>query len=77
MYKFLAEWTPDDFKTIVEKDMDVDLSAFTEFIVATAVEKVLEWFKTYRPDLAQILETERGRAWLEKTVRRALAWTQR
>jgi hypothetical protein len=67
--KFLEPWTADDLRLAIEKDVRVDLAPFWPFVEDTVVQYLVGWFKTYRPDLASVLETEEGRAWLKRNLR--------
>jgi len=67
--KFLEPWTADDLRLAVEKDVRVDLAPFWPFLEDAVVQHLVGWFKAYRPDLASVLETEEGRAWLKRNLR--------
>ena len=70
---FLREWTPQDLAVAIRKGYQVDLSAFAGMVVDMAVNKILDWFKTYRPDLYAVLNTEEGIEWLKKNIKTILS----
>ena len=72
LYQFLKPWTPKDIETAIRRKVTVDFSNLRNYIVNLATEKILEWFRTYRPDLAEILETEDGIEWLRMNVEKAI-----
>jgi len=70
--KFFSSWTPDDLRLAIERGLQVDLSSFSWIVEELAVQKVLEFFASYRPDLFAVLSTEDGMRWLRSNVRRVL-----
>ena len=72
LFNFLKAWTPEDLKAAIEKNVQVDLSVFGDYVVDMVVREVLNWFKQYRPDLYQVLSTDEGIAWLKKNITRIL-----
>jgi len=72
LYQFLKSWTPDDIKLAIKKNVKIDFTPFKEQVISKTVEKILEWFQTYRPDLYQVLACEDGIRWLRMNVENAL-----
>jgi len=68
--KFLEPWTPSDIELAIQKNFEVDLKPFWSLVEDIVVKEVLNWFKTYRPDLHKVLATERGVRWLKANIRR-------
>jgi len=82
---FLAEWTPEDLTAAIERGVhpedltaaiergvQVDFSMFAGYIEDMAIKKILEWFKTYRPDLYGVLSAPEGVEWLRRQIKRIL-----
>ncbi|MFN3330495.1 MAG: hypothetical protein ACK419_06180 [Pyrinomonadaceae bacterium] len=68
--KFLSDWTAEDIALAIKKDFEIDLAPFWTYVENIVIKEVLNWFRTYRPDLHGILATERGIEWLKKNIRK-------
>jgi hypothetical protein len=71
--KFLEDWTPNDIELAIKKNFEIDLGPFWSYVEDMVVEKILEWFKTFRSDLYMVLASNQGRLWLRQNIRRILA----
>jgi len=71
-YNFLKEWTSHDLAYAIQKDIQIDLSAIISMAEDIIVQQVLNWFKTYRPDLFSVLSSEEGVKWIKMNIRRGL-----
>jgi len=72
LFNFLKEWTSEDLKIAIEKDVQVDLSFLGDYIIDIIIDEVLKWFKEHRYDLYEVLNTKRGIEWLRKNIARIL-----
>jgi hypothetical protein len=68
--KFLEDWTPNDIELAIKKNFEIDLGPFWSYVESIVIKEVLNWFKTYRPDLHKVLATEDGIRWLKMNIRK-------
>ena len=72
LYRYLAAWTPEVMELAIKKNYEWDLSQHVDTIITYAADQVLEWFKKYRLDLHQKLNTEDGKRWLRRNIKMAM-----
>ena len=61
--------TAEQLKRMVEEDRDISVPGFLRPLVARAVaEFIVRWLGQVRPDLAEVLATEKGKRWLARQV---------
>ena len=70
--KFLTDWTADDIRLAIKKNIVIDMTPFWGYVEDLIVNNILEWFKKYRPDLYDALNTEEGVGWLRMNIRRMI-----
>ena len=70
---FLKEWTPEDLAIAIKKNVQIDLSTFASMIEDMVVNKILEWFRVFRPDLYTVLNSPEGLEWLRRNVKTILS----
>jgi len=77
--QLLNEWTSEDIKIAIERDIDLDIrliiSLVEDLVLERTVEEVLKWFHAYRPDLYAVLATKDGIEWLKRKIRKGLIQT--
>lgn len=67
--KFLEDWTPSDIELAIKKNFEINLGPFWSYVENIVIREVLNWFKTYRPDIHKVLATEEGIQWLKRNIR--------
>jgi hypothetical protein len=67
---FLKGWTPSDIELAIKKNVEINLGPFWSYVENMVINEVLNWFKTYRPDLHKVLATESGIQWLKMNIRK-------
>ena len=72
LYRYLEAWAPDVMELAIQKNYEWDLSQHVDTIINYATEQVLEWFKKYRPDLHEKLNTDEGKKWLRRNIKMAM-----
>jgi hypothetical protein len=70
LYQFLVNWTPQDLEIAIRKNVEINLGPFWGYVENMVINEVLNWFKTYRPDLHKVLATEDGIQWLRMNIRK-------
>jgi len=68
--KFLEDWTPSDIELAVKKNVEINLGPFWTYVENIVIQEVLNWFKTHRPDLHEVLATKEGMQWLKTNIRK-------
>lgn len=69
LMKFLENWTAKDLLLAIRSNYTLNLKPLWSSIEDFIVEEILNWFKSERPDLYEILSSEEGRLWLKKNLR--------
>ena len=67
--KFLDAWDASTLEKVIERDERIPLSSFVVLVEDTIIKHLLDWFACYRPDLHEVLATERGIEWLKRNLR--------
>jgi hypothetical protein len=70
LYQFLSGWTPQDLQIAIRKNVEINLEPFWGYVENMVINEVLNWFKTYRPDLHKVLAMEDGIQWLRMNIRK-------
>lgn len=70
--QFLSDWTPEDIELAIKKNFEIDLGPFWTYVEGIVIKEVLNWFKTYRPDIHKVLATEEGIQWLKMNIRKMM-----
>jgi len=72
LYRYLQAWKPDVMELAIQKNYEWDLSQHVDTIINYATDQILEWFKKYRLDLHEKLNTNEGKKWLRKNIKKAM-----
>jgi len=68
---FFEDWTAEDLRLAIKKDVDIDLSLFLDYVANEVGEALQKWFteKLGRPDLGEVFKTEEARRWVMRKIR--------
>ena len=71
LVRLLGLVSPDSVRRMVEEDRDVSVPKLVQPLVArAAAEMIVSWLRRERPDLAEVLGTEKGKRWLTRQILR-------
>lgn len=68
LLKYLDPWAAEDMQLAIRKDFHWDLGDWGNSVVSYVTDQVLNWIKTYRIDLYNVLCTTEGKAWLRRNI---------
>lgn len=68
--KFLEDWTPQDIELAIKKNVELNLAPFWSYVENIVIKEILNWLRVHRPDLHNVLASERGIKWLKMNLRR-------
>jgi hypothetical protein len=68
---FFADWTAEDLRLAIKKDVDIDLTLFLDYVANEVGEALQKWFteKLGRPDLGEVFKSEEARKWVMRKIR--------
>jgi hypothetical protein len=67
--RFLDPWDAGTLEMAIERDERIPLSSLITLAEDVIIEQLLDWFASRRPDLYEVLATERGVEWLRRNLR--------
>ncbi len=71
--KFFEEWTAEDLREMVEKDVEVDLTPIIGYVESAVVDEAVRFLaRIGRGDLASVIATKKGMEWLRKNIRKMM-----
>jgi len=66
--QFLVDWTPEDIEMAIDRDVEINLRPFISVVENIVIQEILKWFKDKRPDIYEVLSTNKGTNWLRKNI---------
>lgn len=68
---FFADWSAEDLRLAIKKDVDIDLTLFLDYVANEVGEALQKWFteKLGRPDLGEVFKSEEARKWVIRKIR--------
>jgi hypothetical protein len=75
LVRLLGLVSPESVRRMVEEGRDVSIPKLVQPLVArAAAEMIVSWLRGERPELAEVLGTEKGKRWLTRQILRAFGW---
>jgi hypothetical protein len=75
LVRLLGLVSPESVRRMVEEDRDVSIPKLVQPLVArAAAEMIVSWLGREKPELAEVLGTEKGKRWLTRQILKAFGW---
>jgi len=69
LFSILGYAKPEQLAQMIEEDKYIQLPSIMKPVIARAVaDFIIEFLKNTRPDLAQLLQSEKGKKWLSNQI---------